>query len=116
MRITVAFCDLHYTSTLWQAEVEMISPSGVRTIVPTWACIAPGCHRHYRRDVFGYHRCADGENPQVGDYSVKPKCGWNHEVEFMVLTEIGGVKTWACPDEKCTRTQAFEMAFSEASA
>jgi hypothetical protein len=108
MKISVAFCDEHPTSTLSQAETETISPLGDLNTVHTWACTVPGCNRHYRRHIFGYHRLALGEHPQVGDDSKKPKCGWNHEVEFMVLTKIGGILTWACPNEACDRTQPFD--------
>ena len=47
------------------------------------------------------------ERLNLGDIPRKPRCGLNHEVEYMVLTKIDDILTWACPVEGCQVTKRF---------
>jgi hypothetical protein len=107
MKITTAYCDVHTTVNLVQATIETLSPLGDRNTIHASSCSLPSWHRAYTRQ-FGYFECATGQSPDFGDWSRKPRCGQNHHVEYMVLTEIDGTLTWACPDLNCTVTQPYQ--------
>jgi hypothetical protein len=96
MRVTAALCDIHPTITLVPATIEILSPLGDRNMMDTFCCSLPSCHRNYTRN-FGYFDFVVRQYLDLADLGTKPRCGWNHHVEYMVLTEIDGVLTWACP-------------------
>lgn len=108
MKITSAFCDVHTTAPLVPATVEMVSVVGDHNVWETAKCSDPACSRNFTR-TDGYFDCMVGQPPNVADRSYKPRCGWNHEVEFMVLTEIDGELKWACPAEDCDHTLPFRI-------
>jgi hypothetical protein len=104
MKITSAFCDIHPTTPLAPATIETLSPLGDLNRMETFCCTFPSCNRNYAHHL-GYFDFAIFQRPDFGDFGRKPKCGWNHNIEFMALTEIEGVLTWACPVHACKSTQ-----------
>jgi hypothetical protein len=110
MNITSAFCDVHTMVPLAPATIKLLSSCGDRNSWKTAKCSDPTCSRHYTRDD-GYFDSVVGKHPEIGDRRYKPRCGWNHEVECMVLTEIDGDLRWACPAEHCDHTLPFRIHF-----
>lgn len=110
MKISSAFCDLHPLYELKPAIIKDRSPSGDINLMRTARCCShPACRRHYTRD-FGYVDFVIGQHPDLGDMSRKPRCGQNHEVEYMIVTKTDGVLTWACPNDQCGATQPYNEA------
>lgn len=108
MKVTSAFCDVHTTVPLMPATVELLSVVGDHNTWQTAKCSVPTCSRNFTR-TDGYFDCVVGQAPSVADRRYKPRCGWNHEVECMVLTEIAEELRWACPAEECGITLSFRV-------
>jgi hypothetical protein len=108
MKITSAFCDVHTTVPMAAAVIELLSPMGDRNTLHTVRCSDPTCHRNYTQ-ADGYFDSVVGCSPDFGDPGQKLRCGLNHEVEYMVLTEIGGELMWACPVQGCDKTLPFKF-------
>jgi hypothetical protein len=106
MKITSAFCDLHPLNELAPAGIKTLSPVGDVNTLNTAGCTNPMCNRHYTRNL-GYFDSAIRERLNLGDMERKNRCGLNHEVEYMVLTNIDNVLAWACPFEKCEVTKPY---------
>ena len=106
MRISSRFCDLHPGCRLQPATNLNLSPLGDLNKIYTVRCPQPDCHRNYAPD-FGYFDAAIGERPDFGDLSRKPRCGQNHSLACMVVTELDGSLLWACPVGECKTTQPY---------
>lgn len=102
MKITNGFCDIHPSSELRQ--VKTIAPSSTGdwwTIEPELKCSLPNCERRYSRHGAYFSSGGFLEPRNHG-------CDDKHPVEYRVLTEIKGVKTWACPADGCALTKPYE--------
>src|SRR5665213_2209897 len=106
MKINSPFCDRHPQHILRQAINKTLSPLGDLNTMHTAYCDLPDCRRHYTRN-YGYFDMAVGEHPNFGDLSRKPRCGQNHFLEYMVVTESDGSLLWACPVDECNATQPY---------
>lgn len=107
MKISSAFCDHHPLYELKPATIQDLSASGDISLMHTARCCShPACHRHCTRD-FGYFDFVIGQHTDLNDMNRKPRCGQNHEVEYMMVTKIDGVLTWACLNDECGATQPY---------
>lgn len=104
MNISTVVCDRHPLSAMSSATITVVSPVGDRNTLTTTACPHDNCTRHYTRE-FGYVDVNDGGPLRLGDVTRKRRCALNHEAEFMLLTKLDGVLTWACPVEQCNGTK-----------
>ena len=107
MKIVSGFCDIHPTSVLIPTTFETLSPFGDRNQMDTFRCSNPGCDRNYVHHL-GYIDMPIGRRPDFGAFGAKLKCGWNHQIEYMALTEIDGELTWACPVHECKTIRAVQ--------
>ena len=106
MKVTSAFCDIHTDFELVPGGIKTLSPMGDVNTIDTARCTHPMCIRNYTRD-FGYFDARIGESFMFGDMARKHRCGWNHHIEYMVLTKLDGFLTWACPVEKCRAIKPY---------
>jgi hypothetical protein len=106
MKITRAFCDIHADLELELGVIETRSAMGDLNTFHTARCSNPMCLRVYTRDD-GYFDAQVGKPFNFGDMGRKPRCGWNHHVEYMVLTKLDGVLTWACQVERCRAIKPY---------
>jgi hypothetical protein len=109
MEIHRYFCDVHPNFLLLE------SPPNSKEAIPTLHCAHPRCDRHYTEE-FGYCSGPIGENMDLGDMGKKLRCWINHEVRFLAVTKVRGVRVWACPVPGCKTTVPFEPERSEAGA
>jgi hypothetical protein len=106
MKVTTAFCDIHTDVQLAPASILTRSSVGDINTFNTDRCTNPSCIRNYTRE-FGYFDALLGESFKFGDVGCKHRCGWNHPIEYMILTKLDGVLTWACPVEKCRAIKPY---------
>ena len=108
MKTTSVVCDLHPSCELRPPELlDLRSSAGDWNKMCTQRCSNPTCNRHYTTE-FGYISVKPGEFIDLELERQKVRCDVNHgQDDYMVLTKIDGVLTWACPVEDCQATKPY---------
>jgi hypothetical protein len=104
MKISSAFCDLHPLYELAPPkEIATISDAGIDTLKAE-RCTRTECDRYFYYG-FGYFDHVPGEHPKMSETDGKPRC--SSHGDFMKLTKINNVPTWACPSDDCLVTKPY---------
>jgi hypothetical protein len=107
LKIESAFCDVHPGDRLVRSAMKLAEYGSAEQQM--LRCTHADCGRQFHYD-FGYFPRVDGEEPDFGDLSVKPKCRKGHDLLYMLLTNIDGVPTYACFHPQCTVTSPYTKA------
>lgn len=107
MKVTDIRCDVHTDQVMRRATIKSWElakglPSSVEITITAFGCGTSGCFRHYTFE-HGYFPFESPDTLDFGDLLAKQRCGLNHDLYFMYVTEQKGKPVLACPECNLTR-------------